>query len=453
MYCCESVKRKNQCAPVPPMGWNSWDCYGASVTEDILKRNADYMAEHLKEYGYEYIVCDIQWYEPQARSTEYNSFYPLCMDEYSRLIPAQNRFPSSADGKGFAPIAEYVHNLGLKFGIHIMRGIPRQAVHQATPVMLSGETAAQLAQEGRTAVTARDIAQSYSICSWNTDMYGVDIRRPGAQDYYDSLFELYAQWGVDFVKVDDICVTEFKPLDLYSARHEIEMIRRAIDKCGRPMVLSLSPGPAVLEEAEHLKQNANMWRMTGDFWDNWEQLYNMFDRCNEWSRHVGEGCWPDCDMIPVGHIGINTPGHDQHKRFTNFTEDEQITLMTLWCMFRSPLMIGSELNDMDDFTVGILTNSEVLRLTTNSHDAHQVYRTNDTVIWMSRDDDGSIYVAFFNTSFFATKPGVSLMKLGIDGSEYEVRDVWKKKNIGTVSDRLTTEVNIHGAVLYRLRKI
>ena len=121
-------------ALTPPMGWNSWDCYGAGVNEEQLRGNADYMAKYLKKYGWEYIVCDIQWSEPTADGYAYHYYYPLCMDEYSRLIPAENRFPSSKGGLGFRPIADYIHSLGLKFGIHIMRGIPRQAVHSNTPI-------------------------------------------------------------------------------------------------------------------------------------------------------------------------------------------------------------------------------------------------------------------------------------------------------------------------------
>ena len=221
-------------ALTPPMGWNSWDCYGASVREDEVRGNAEYMAKHLKPYGWEYVVVDIQWYEPGAVSSRYRPFVPLEMDEYSRLIPAANRFPSAAGGKGFKPIADYVHSLGLKFGIHIMRGIPRQAVHANTKIK-------------GTNARARDIAHTNSICPWNTDMYGVDPNKEGAQEYYNSLFELYAEWGVDYVKVDDIAASR-----LYGIHaEEIAMIRRAIDHCGRPMVLSLSPGPAPLEYADH----------------------------------------------------------------------------------------------------------------------------------------------------------------------------------------------------------
>lgn len=430
---------KNECAKTPPMGWNSWDCYGASVTEEQLKGNADYMAKYLKEFGWEYIVCDIQWYEPKAKSTEYNHFYPLEMDEYSRLIPAVNRFPSSKDSLGFKPISDYVHQLGLKFGIHIMRGVPRQAVHTANPIKVNN-------------VTSRDIAQSFSVCSWNTDMYGVNPNAEGSQEYYNSLFELYAQWGVDFVKVDDICNTEFSPLNPYSAKLEIELIRKAIDNCGRDMVLSLSPGPAVVDEVVHLSENANMWRITGDFWDNWSQLFQMFDRCEVWSPYVNEGCWPDCDMLPLGHIGINTLGHDKYSRSTNFTKDEQITMMTLWCIFRSPMMVGAELRDNDEWTLSVMTNAEVLRLLKHSFGAKQVIRTEDTVIWTSNDEDGSKYVAFFNTSFCSTQPEVTFMNLGLDGT-YKARDLWAHKEIGIFEGRIGVNVNIHGARILKLTKV
>ena len=267
----------------PPMGWNSWDCYGASVDEETVRRNAEYMAKHLKQYGWEYVVVDIQWYEPKAKSHEYNHFTELCMDEYSRLIPDEGRFPSSAGGKGFAPLADYVHSLGLKFGIHIMRGIPRQAVHRNTAIL-------------GTERTAREVAKMNSICAWNTDMYGVDPDKEGAEEYYKSIFALYAEWGVDFIKCDDIC------RELPHEESELVLLSKCLHNCGRDMVLSLSPGPALLEKSELYKQTADMWRITDDFWDNWQSLYNMFERCEKWSIHSGSGHYPDADMLPVGAI-------------------------------------------------------------------------------------------------------------------------------------------------------
>lgn len=427
---------KNAAAPTPPMGWNSWDCYGAAVNEEQLRGNAQYMAKNLKAFGWQYVVCDIQWYEPTAHSSQYHNFVPLEMDEYSRLIPAVNRFPSAKNGAGFGPIADYIHSLGLKFGIHIMRGIPRQAVHQNTAIK-------------GTAVRAGEIAEQFSLCKWNTDMYGVNPNAKGAQEYYHSIFELYAQWGVDFVKVDDICNTNFLPQNPYSAQGEIECIRRAIDSCGRTMVLSLSPGPAVIEKAWHLSKNANMWRITDDFWDYWPALLAMFERCEVWQNHVGRGCWPDCDMLPLGHIGISSEGG---SRFTNFTKDEQITMMSLWSIFRSPLMMGGELRDNDDWTLSLLTNEEVLRLTRCSHGANQLKRTKDFVVWSSKDEDGSTNLALFNISEEAVKINVSLNELELEGA-YAVRDLWRSIDCDSVKETVSAAVNPHGAVLYRLSRI
>ncbi|HYH04338.1 MAG TPA: glycoside hydrolase family 27 protein, partial [Bacillota bacterium] len=332
---------KANVAMTPPMGWNSWDCYGASVTEAEVRANAQYMAEKLKSFGWEYVVVDIQWYEPEAKSSLYRPFVPLDMDQYSRLVPAVNRFPSAAGGAGFKPLADYIHQLGLKFGIHILRGIPRQAVHANTTIL-------------GTEVRARAIAHPNSICLWNTDMYGVDPAREGAQQYYESLFQLYAGWGVDYVKVDDIAAPTY-----WGA--EIELIRNAIDWCGREMVLSLSPGPAPLEQAAHLQQHANLWRMTNDLWDNWDQLFQMFERCHRWSPYVEPGHWPDADMLPLGHIAIRSDEQGRGDRWTRLTPEEQLTMLTLWMIFRSPLMLGGELRDNDQWTLDLLTNHEVLR--------------------------------------------------------------------------------------------
>jgi len=424
--------KHHQFAPTPPMGWNSWDCYGAAVREEEVRGNAEYMAKYLKPYGWEYVVVDIQWYEPGAVSSIYRPFVPLEMDEYSRLIPAVNRFPSAAGGKGFKPLADYVHSLGLKFGIHMMRGIPRQAVHADTPIK-------------GTHVTARQIAHINSICPWNTDMYGVDPRKEGAQEYYDSLFELYAEWGVDYVKVDDIAASR-----LYGIHaEEIAMIRRAIDKTGRPIVLSLSPGPAPLEYAQHLIDNANMWRMTDDFWDIWGLLYNMFERAEKWAPYVGPGHWPDCDMLPLGHIGIRSVDGGGKDRMTRFTKDEQVTMMTLWCIFRSPLMFGGELRDNDEWTLSLITNEEVLEAHREGSGARMVYREDDRTVWTSQGKDGSVYVALFNLRNDETTVSVTLDRLGLSG-QYTVRDLWRKENVGTTDAAVSAELRPHASAFYKL---
>lgn len=213
---------------MPPMGWNSYDYYDTTVTEQDIKEHADYMAAHLKEYGWEYIVVDIEWAAREAglnrEQYQYVPFGDMAMDEYSRLVPCENRFPSAANGAGFKPLADYVHQKGLKFGIHIMRGIPRYAAHN------------HMAIKGTTA-KAHEIADPYNICEWNPGMYGLYPDQPGAMEYYQSLIDLYAEWGVDFIKCDDIC-----RLDAVSAKKEIEMLHKAIENSKRDIVLSLSPG-------------------------------------------------------------------------------------------------------------------------------------------------------------------------------------------------------------------
>lgn len=425
---------KDRAAMTPPMGWNSWDCYASAVTEEQLLGNAGYMAEHLKEYGWEYIVCDIQWSEPNAgkNGNVYTPFAPLAMDAFSRQIPAENRFPSAANGAGFGPIAEKIHGMGLKFGIHIMRGIPRQAVHARTSIL-------------GTHATADQIADFRSICGWNSDMYGVDPAKPGAQEYYDSIFALYAQWGVDYVKIDDICNTNLYPNNPYSAEGEIELIRHAIDHSGRSMVLSLSPGPAVIEKAWHMEKHANLWRITDDFWDDWKLLEAMFERCEVWQKHVGPGCWPDCDMLPLGRIGI---GFGEDRR-TRFTRPEQVTLMTLWSIFRSPLMMGGEMRDNDEWTLSLLTNGEVLRLLKHSYGAYQLERSREQAVWLSYDEDGGQYAALFNLSSDPRTVALDLSALEMPAPS-AARDLWAHTE-QPVSGVLSADLPPHGAALYLLK--
>ncbi len=409
----------------PPMGWNSYDYYDTTVNEEQIKANADYMAANLKQYGWEYVVVDIEWYSYDAGTQrdkhQYIPFWKVEMDEYSRLLPCPDRFPSSVDGKGFAPLAEYVHNLGLKFGIHIMRGIPRIAAHNHTGLLGTDRT-------------ANEIASPNSICYWNPDMYGVDPNAEGAQEYYDSLLELYAQWGVDFIKCDDIC-----RMDAQSSKCEIEMLHKAIEKCGRDIVLSLSPGPAIVEEAEFYKNNAEMWRITDDFWDTWPLLLNMFDRCKNWQEFVSDGSYPDCDMLPMGYVGKGFGD----ERQTRFTKDEQITMMTLWCIFRSPLMLGAEMTKLDDWTLGLLTNENVLHLLENSHGAKELLRNDEIIVWESYDNNGKdSYLAVFNITESKVETSVEQFATG----NTSVAELWSGE---TVDLTKAVTINPHGAFLYK----
>lgn len=278
--------------------------------------------------------------------------------------------------------------------------------------------------------------------------------KPGAQEYYNSLFELYAQWGVDFVKVDDICNTNMYEKNPYSAEKEVEMIHKAIAACGRPMVLSLSPGPAVIEKAWHMEKYANMWRITDDFWDDWGLLKAMFERCEVWLKHVSEGCFPDCDMLPVGRLGKGF----KNERSTNFTWDEQKTMLTLWCMFRSPLMIGADLPQLDKATLGLLTNRDVLYMVNDCHGARQVSRDKEHAVWTCQDDNSkNSFIALFNLSDREKGIEASLEEIGITGS-FILEDLWEHRAANPLQDpvaslrdgRISATVPPHGVVLYKI---
>lgn len=356
-------------APTPPMGWNSFDCFGLSLTEAQAKEQAEAMVKYLKPFGYNVFTIDHQWYSPSQRGFQSNPRAVFSMDKYGRFIPAENRFPSSAGGKGLKPLADYMHSKGLKIGVHLMRGIPRQAVNENCEIK-------------GTSYHAGDIANRRSTCAWNQDMYGVDMTKPGAQEYYNSVFEQFAEWGLDFVKVDDLS----RPY----ATAEIEAIRKAIDNCGRPIIFSLSPGDTPVNQGAHVNTVGNMWRISDDFWDRWDPLKGMFGRLHRWEPYRKQGSWPDADMLPFGVL--------EFTRNTRFTKDEQQLCMTLWCIGRSPLIFGGDMTKMDEFTLNLLTNKDVLAVNQNSENNRQLFQDGDFYAWVadvpkSKDK----YVALFNT--------------------------------------------------------
>lgn len=415
-------------APTPPMGWNSWDCFGTTVREEEVKANADYMASHLASFGWQYIVVDIQWYEPEAQAHGYRPNANLVMDEYGRLLPAPNRFPSAADGKGFKPLADYVHSKGLKFGIHILRGIPRLSVRLRLPVF-------------GTQIRAHDVADSKSTCDWNTDMYGVDTSKPGGQAYYDSIVRLYAEWGVDFIKADDMT----QP---YHAA-EIEALSQAIQKMRRPIVLSLSPGPTEVTQAAHVSSHAQLWRISNDFWDRWIDLKTQFSLCRPWKPYIGPGHWPDADMLPLGRIGIRAEqGEDRQSLLT---KDEQMTLMTLWCILRSPLMFGGDLPSNDTFTLGLLTNHEVLNVNQNSRMNREVFAHGDHIAWCADlPDSKAKYLAVFNIGDDKEAAiEVNWKDLGLPDNCL-LRDLWKMEELGRFESRYIFHLKPHASGLYKV---
>ncbi|MGF6822092.1 alpha-galactosidase [Microbacterium sp. ZKA21] len=358
----------------PPMGWNSWDCYGTTVTEAEVIANAEFMAEHLLRFGWDTIVVDIDWADPTARSHGYNADAPLHLDAHGRLIPDPDRFPSSAGGAGFGPLAARVHELGLRFGIHTMRGIPRRAVAQDLPIL-------------GTDVRASAVAEETNVCEWNPDMLGLDHANPAAQAYYDSTLALYAEWGVDFIKADDM-------LWPYQAA-DVSAYATAIERSGRDIVLSLSPGRDLsLERLDHLREHADMWRICDDLWDQWSDVEANFARFARWAPFAGPEGWPDGDMLPLGRIGIRAERGE--PRDDRLTPDERVSLLTLWIIARSPLMIGGDLPSSDPATIALFQNADVLSVLSRSTRNREVFREGALVLWAADGADGERYAAAFN---------------------------------------------------------
>jgi hypothetical protein len=429
-------------APValtPPMGWNSYDSLGTSITEAEALANAQAMKEKLLVHGWQYFVLDARWYDSVSSFDDRNfnkdrAGAKLFADQYGRLLPATNRFPSAANGLGFKPLADQVHALGLKFGFHMMRGIPRQAVLAKTPIAGSSFTAA-------------DAADTHSNCGWCPDMFGVRNNAAG-QAWYDSCLQLWASWGLDFVKVDDLS-------NPYHAG-EVEMIRKAIDKCGRPIVFSTSPGPTDPKNAAHVSKYANMWRISGDFWDNWVEthrsgLNHTFDLLAAWQDVGGPGHWPDADMIPFGHIGIKCTiaGGDRHTRFT---PDEQRTLMSLWSIAPSPLILGAQLTDLDAPTLALITNDEVIAVDQDplGAKAKRVSQKDGTEVWVKPLKNGDKAVGLFNRSEKPMEVEALWSDAGLTGSHL-VRDLWVHKLLGAFNNKYSALVPPHGVVLLRVR--
>jgi hypothetical protein len=433
----------------PPLGWNSYDAYHGAVTEKQFRQIVDLLSKKYRHFGYEYAVIDYCWFNPGPRGwspdrwrsfsvsqnwNEDGTFSPeLAMDEVGRFLPAQNRFPSASGAHGFQRLANFVHSKGMKFGIHIIRGIPRQAVAANTPIL-------------GTRYHARDIIKP-TRSSWTNTTETVDVRKPGAQEYYDSVFKLYASWGVDFVKADNMMSPIYE-------LGEIEMMHKAISRCGRPIVLSLSWGPPPMSRASHLMENADMWRISGDFWDRWPQIKQTFDQLANWALFAGYGHWPDADMLPIGLVCLGgfPDGDKFSEHYTQLTDDEIKTLISLWCVARSPLMWGGDPVRTPSTYDKYLLNRELISMDQKGQHPRQVASTPSSRIWMSdvpKSDDK--YLILFNLDD-EKEVTVSFEFLWekLRGS-YRVHNLWTGHDEEIAKEFVIRKLPPHGCAALRLK--
>lgn len=404
----------------PFLGWNSYDCFGSQINEKLTSENLDAFIHKLKPYGYEYFVLDAGWYRHyelkpgECWPTDGDQAH-LNMDGYGRLIPSHVNFPN-----GFKKIAERTQAYGIVFGIHLMRGIPREAVEKNLPVK-------------GTPYFARDIADTTDTCNWSSLNYGVDMEKPGAQEYYNSVIELVAGWGVGFLKYDDIV---HKP-------KEINAVANALENYAPGMILSISPGNDINPEYLETYQRADMIRITRDIWDLKEDLDITFERWEKMLPYAGKGFWLDMDMIPLGHIRINYPltlNRQQstrgYERMDNFSFAQKKTFITQRAMAASPLFMGGALTSSPVTVFELLTDRDMLECNQNGITGELVKRISDYStridIWRTphRLNANEGWIGVFNRNEYMDILELDKAELGLDETvSYALYDIWGKQII------------------------
>ncbi|VGO14880.1 Alpha-galactosidase A [Pontiella desulfatans] len=360
----------------PPLGYNSFDSYNCCLYEEVAMKEIDAFIEKFSPHGYEYFVIDNGWFS-SPESTNFNGYLVpienkaraehVTVNEFGIVQPSELYFSN-----GFKPLVDKLQANGLKFGVHLMRGIPKVAVERDLPIK-------------GTDYTARDIYTTKEDCVWCDYMHGVDMTRPGAQEFYNSVFDQFAAWGIDFVKVDDV------------THHpaEIEAYVKAIEQCGRPMVLSLSAGNTSNVKYIDTYRKTNMVRTTPDIWDNQESLDRSFNSMRKWQGLERPGFWPDLDMIPFGELCILSRkeiqkrplkkteaqflGHMHHWCF--FSENQKETFITQRAISASPIMIGGSMISLDEHSYQLLTHKEMLACVKNGVHGKLVHEENGVELW------------------------------------------------------------------------
>ncbi|KHN29020.1 Alpha-galactosidase [Glycine soja] len=350
-----------QQASLPPRGWNSYDSFCWTISEDEFLQSAEMVSQRLKAHGYQFVVVDYLWYRKKVKGAYPDSLGFDVIDEWGRMIPDPGRWPSSIGGKGFSEVANKVHSLGLKFGIHVMRGISTQAVNANTPILDITKGGAY--QESGRVWRAKDIAMPERACAWMPHGFmSVNTKLGAGRAFLKSLYEQYAAWGVDLVKHDCVFGDD---LDL----NEISYVSEVLSVLNRPIVYSLSPGTSVTPAmAKDVSGLVNMYRITGDDWDKWEDVKAHFDVTRDFStanmiggKGLKGNSWPDLDMLPFGWL--TDPGSNEGPhRFSKLTLEEKRTQMTLWSLAKSPLMYGGDVRRIDPTTYELITNPTLLEI-------------------------------------------------------------------------------------------
>jgi alpha-galactosidase len=446
----------------PPLGWNSFQSYNCNIYEEVALNEIDAFIEKFAPHGYEYFVIDNGWFTSPNSIKFENYLVPtekkctpdkVSVDEYGIVQPSELFFPN-----GLKPLIDKLHANGLKFGVHLMRGIPRVAVEKDLPIK-------------DTKYTAKDIVSTFEDCKWCTFMHGVDMTKPGAQEYYNSVMNQFAKWGIDFVKVDH--VTHF-PAD-------IQGYAKAIEQCGRPMVLSLSAGKTSNIKYLDTYKKANMVRTTPDIWDNQESIERSFSSMRKWQGLEDKGFWPDLDMIPFGELWIlnraevsgnssnnaNTEFMGNMHHWGTFTEAQKETFITQRAIAASPIIIGGSMISMDEHSYKLLTNKEMLACCKNGIHGKLVYENEDVELWcapLANNDRFGFQEYVYHEGWFAIfnrtdkKQTVNIVKSFpkfLPNGKYNLKDVWGGQSFEEFTNamKMNFDIESNGVVFIKYEKI
>jgi hypothetical protein len=412
----------------PVLGWSSWSFLRKNPTADQVKAQALALQNFgLQKIGYQYVNLDDFWYQcpgPQGPN----------VDPYGRWLTDSSKFPPQGDTDGMKVMADYVHSLGMKFGIYVTPGISRQAVSRNTPIKGTSYTAAQVADPS--------VKENNYNCK---GMVRIDYDKPGAQEYTNSWVNMLAAWGVDYIKIDGM---------KNSNAADVEAWSNAIRQSGRPMILDVTQGNLTTAVVPTLMKYANQWEFAPDVecyrcekhgssypLTSWADVAKRFNYVAEWQPYAGPGAFNDYDSIEVGN-GSND----------GLTPVERQTQISLWALGAAPFILGVDLTHLDPTDLQkYLQNSAVLAVDQDSIAAKRVVNTGNRQVFAKREPNGDTIVGLFNTGRTPEEVSVPASAAGVPENErgYSLHDLWTGETRKT-SSTISAVVPSHGVVLYRI---
>jgi hypothetical protein len=419
---------KNGLERRPVLGWSSWSFLRKDPTAAKIEAQARALKDSgLEKLGYNYINLDDFWYQcPGSQGPN--------VDRYGRWVTDSSRFPPQGDTDGIQVVADYIHSLGMKFGIYVTPGISRQAVSKNTPIKGTPYTAVQIADPS--------VAEENYNCK---GMLGISYSKPGAQEYINSWVEMLAAYGVDYIKIDGM---------KNSNAADVEAWSKAIRQCGRPIALDVTQGSFTQALTPTLMKYADQWEFAPDVecyrcekngssypLTSWRDIEKRFNYVAEWQPYSGSGRFNDYDSIEIGNGSNN-----------GLTAIERQTQLSLWALGSAPLILGVDLTNLDQRDLQkYLKNIAVLAVDQDSIAARRVANTGNQQVFAKMEANGDVIVGLFNTGNTAEKVSVQASAVGLPRNEhgYSTHNLWTGAMEKTGSD-LSAVVPSHGVVLYRV---